>query len=124
MIKINSNLIINFFVLPIFLLFISCSTYTIASFENSDGDIYYLEDISDTYFLTSKGMTKHIVENGINKLMKKIITKNDYREFHVLLTGDIGRSIYDIRLTMIARVKFFRTEEEYIKFSQNYNPFG
>ena len=111
-----------------FLLFclflISCASQTIHPFQEDEGEGYYLKEISDTYFITCKGLTKHTIENDMHELMKKIIDENNYVAFYILLTGNMGRSILDVRLTKIIRVKFFKTEKEFQQFSNTYSPFG
>lgn len=114
----------KYLIFSFYILIVKCSYISISPFQQGDGKINYLEDISDTYFLTSKGMTKKIISNRMYELMEQLLIENDYQEYFVLMTGEIGRSVVDIRLTMVARVKFFKTIEEYKIFKESYSPFG
>lgn len=86
-------------------------------------DFYNLATTENTYFISAEGLNKKSVQKDLFDQMKTVINKHDYQEYYVLSQGEIGRSLLKPTVQMSAWVKFFKTEEEYEKFKENYNPF-
>jgi len=103
---------------------LSCPSISVTPFNDDDGQLYHLKNISNTYFLSSSGLTKKTANSRMYKIMENLIDENNYQEYHVLLTGERNRSIFNPRFEMIARVKFFSSVKEYELFKKYYKPFG
>tara|TARA_B110000263_G_C15147606_1_gene436286 strand:+ start:369 stop:743 length:375 start_codon:yes stop_codon:yes gene_type:complete len=121
----NKNQSYRALLLGAFFLLESCSPkIQIHPYTKLDGEISNIEDISDSYFLSTKGFTKITAVKKMEELLHQIADKNRYGYYYELSSGEIKGSFLYPKIKIIKRVKYFRTEEESIKFSQTYNPFG
>ena len=108
----------------LFIFLLSCSSHTISPMPDDMTEFFYLDTNKDTYFIEAKGLYRESIQKDMFNQMQRLINDHEYREYFVLSQGEISRTIFKPTLRINAWIKFFRTEKEYIKFSQTYNPFG
>ena len=102
------------------LLFGCTHVQQVISYSIEDGEISNIDDISDAYFISAESYTLKKARQEIGKHLENIITRNDYEHYFVLLEGE-ATSLF--KQYAVIRIKFFKSENDYSKFKENYNPF-
>ena len=98
--------------------------FTIDPISSEDAKYIYLTNIEHSYNISAEGIGYNTTKKNIINQIRDLANEEGYRYYYVLSQGVVGRSLLNPKVSMLFKIKFFYTEEEYIVFQKSYNPFG